>query len=368
MLRPVVGRIQPALISHENMARILGICRHMPGTLSARVGFECPLGSPEPRADLLVLIRGEGSERETLAGQNLAYPFAPAGGGASTWGRIQSLAAGWLSPGSALERTMSNMWLEFDVDDGSDSELPTEPNVFIGPTEGIDGGSSFGPWLTEDALPVLLGARLSPRARATIEKCVAEQPPGTSVTHVGAMLQRPSSALRLVVSYIKAEDIVPYLARIGWRGSLAAVGAVIQRHFQLPDVLLLDLDVGEEVAVRIGIEGMFSTPYFREPRWPVWLAELERDGLCLPEKRRALAAFNGWMDEVNHRDVWPDALLRASAVLNRRSLSTIFLSLHHIKVVYEPQRPLRAKGYIGAGTQWVRSTANGVSSLEGGTT
>jgi hypothetical protein len=120
------------------------------------------------------------------------------------------------------------------------------------------------------------------------------------------------------------------------------------------DRVLLDIDVGETVSPKIGLECYFdgNRQPRREPRWGAFLNSLVLNGLCTADKRDALLAYPGYVDEHAHSVPWPSPLRRASQLLGGRSLSTFVRSLHHVKIVYRPGEQLEAKAYLAGNHHW----------------
>ena len=109
------------------------------------------------------------------------------------------------------------------------------------------------------------------------------------------MLSRGAEAVRLCINLRTVEGIVEYLAGVGWPGSEADVLGVLEPIAGLVDYVCLDIDVGETVHRKIGLECYFDgiKQPRTEPRWGVFLDSLVRDGLCTADKRDALLSYSG---------------------------------------------------------------------------
>ena len=59
----------------------------------------------------------------------------------------------------------------------------------------------------------------------------------------------------------------------------------------------LDLDVGSAILPKIGLECYLDQLPGFEPRWQLFLDELVKDGVCIPEKRDALLSYEGISNE-----------------------------------------------------------------------
>ena len=169
------------------------------------------------------------------------------------------------------------------------------------------------------------------------------------------MLSRSADALRLCIKNLRSvERIVEYLSGVGWPGSEAEVLGILEPIAHLVDYVCLDIDVGETVHRKIGLECYFDgiKQPRTEPRWSLFLDSLVRDGLCTADKRDALLAFPGYVDENAEGIPWPRALRRASQLFGGRSLSTFIRSLKHVKIVYQPGEGLEAKAYLAVNHHW----------------
>jgi len=360
-LRPVAPYVPDTLISRACLAEIGAVARDLPGAVSSFFGFECRLGDPQPSADFLVCTRADNREHEALAGTD--FPDAPPGHLLEhpTWSRLRDFAVEWAAPGSALHGRVGNIWLEFDV--GREAPGLPVPSIFLGPTRSLAArptsasGSATGDrpdrWLTEVALPLLRGSRLPPAVERRLIACIDAQPPTAGVFQVGLMLARQSDALRLCIA-VDPRAVAEYLDRIGWSGPVRRVTDLVAGLAAVTDRICVDVDVDAAVGPRIGVECYFNGfDPGRGPGWQRLLDYLVEGGLCRPEKRAGLAAYPGSSDAVADPDRWPERLLRASSLLGPRAISVIFRSLHHVKVVYEPGRPLEAKAYLAAGHRWL---------------
>jgi hypothetical protein len=360
-LGPVAAGVAPELISPSAFCDIKSVARVLPATLAYNMfGFECRLAEMAPRADFSVLA-GVSCGRGSLAGLHTTSTLAARLMSDPVWRRVADFAARWADPSSALYRAVDNVWMEFDVD-GAPPVIPV-PSVFFAPRPGGQEGArgvAYEPNLDgyittiETVIRLLSGSELAPRKLETLSDCFRALSSVERVFQVGLMLPRGADALRLCITIDSVECAVEYLARVGWPGSEAEVLGVFEPIARLVDRVCLDIDVGETVHRKIGLECYFggNKQPRTEPRWGVFLDTLVRDGLCTADKRDALLAYPGYVDENAEGIPWPRALRRASQLLGERSLSTFIRSLHHVKVVYRPDEGLEAKAYLAVIHHW----------------
>jgi len=345
LLAPVVPHIPKELVSEAAWANIAAVARGLPGAMTSFVGFECRLGRPERRADFLVRTRADGGEREYLG---------CLGDGATpdhqrdhdVWRRLREFAARWGSPESPINREIDRVWLEFDVDRPSPA-IPL-PSVFLGHRDSCHREC----WMTESGLPLLRGGHLPVAVEGQLKRCVDALPAGARVFSVGAMLARDSEAVRLCITGLGSQGIMDYLERIRWNGASSDVRDLLTRWSALVDHIGLQIDVGETVGPRIGLEYHGRAINGQLQSWRLFVEALVRDGLCLPEKRDGLFAYAGASDALHDRERWPRRLLRASTLLGADWVSVSHRSMQYIKIACEPEQPPEAKAYLGAMYSW----------------
>jgi hypothetical protein len=360
-LRPVAATVPPQLISPSAFSDIDGVARVLPATLAYNTfGFECRLAEMAPRADFSVLA-GASCGRESLAGLHPTSTLPARLMTDPIWRRVADFAVQWADPSSPLYRAVDNVWLEFDVD-GAPPVIPI-PSVFFAPQpSGKEGarGVAYKPNLDgyiptiKTVIQLLSGNELAPRKLETLSDCFRALSSVEHVFQVGLMLSRGAEAVRLCITIGSVERAVEYLAGVGWQCSEADVLGVLEPIASLVDRVYLDIDVGETVHRKIGLECYFdeNKQPRTEPRWGLFLDSLVRDGLCTADKRDALLAYPGYVGENAEGIPWPRALRRASHLLGGRSLSMFIRSLHHVKVVYQPGEGLEAKAYLAVNHHW----------------
>jgi hypothetical protein len=367
-LLPVALGVSPALISPSAFSDMNSVARVLPSTLAYNTfGFECRLGEDVPRADFLVLVRSS-CGRDSLAGLHSTSTLPARLMDEPVWRRVRDFAACWAEPSYPLHDTVDNVWLEFDID-GPVPDLPI-PSVFFGLLTNIGTDTTQEPdadryrATVETAMRLLSGSEPQPRMLETLSHCFRALWPDEQVFQVGLMLSRGAGAVRLCIRLRSVERIVEYLARVGWPGDEAGLRGVLDPLSRSVDRVLLDIDVGETVGAKIGLECYFdgNRQPGREPRWGSFLNSLVHQGLCTPDKREALLAYAGYFDQNAPGVPWPEALLRTSQLLGGRSLSTFVRSLHHVKMVYRPGEPLEAKAYLAGNHHW-HTPASGSSSV-----
>lgn len=316
--------LSPALVDEAAWTRVLAVAREFP--VFATFGFEMRLGEEEAAADFFIGVFRPEEERRILAGlhptMDLAEPIRSHPG----WKQVRTLVRDWIASRDPEWEGVGSLWLEFDTASTRSAEpapLAYAPSIFVGPSRP---GEHLGH-------PAALARRLAGRQRtpAALERVLATPAAVRTLQHVGTMLGRPGSALRLCLWPPDRQAVVPLLRELGWPGSLSAVAGLLEQVAAWgPRFTMVDIDIGESLGPKLGLEFsvLSGTGTGPAPSWPDFLDRLVAAGLCLPHKRDGLLAWSG-----AHRVhlVWPRTYLRIPS---------------HVKVVYQDGRPLEAKAYM----------------------
>ena len=365
IVRLIRTQIPGELISSRWMGEIEGVAARLPSAPIRFWGFECRLGEHEPSADLLVSITVDDGGRDALAVEGLDWLAAKAER-ARPWQRVLDFCKLWLDPGSSLLEGVAGIWLEFDVNGAAFDE--SEPNLFFAPRSGSrsscheDGGC----FVADVALPVLLGVRATVAQERQLRLCFECLPEEAQVFQIGVMLARPSGAVRLCISGLSPNGLLAYLRAIGWAGPAGELRRLLDGLQPFADSFVLAIDMGEALSPRIGLECYvdgFRQPRV-EPRWRALLDSLVSRGLCTPGKRDGVLAWPAVFQDSDMLADWPENLRLVSEFLGRRAASLFLCSLHHLKITFEPERPLEAKAYLGVAHLWRSAPITGVRDEE----
>ena len=365
-LNAVAATVSPTLVSSSAFSAMASAAQMLPATLGSNTfGFECPLGKEQRTADFSVQATPDHG-RDTLAGTHPHSSLSPALLAEPIWRRVQDMSLQWADPHSGLNRAVDNVWLEFDLD-GPVGPIP-RPSVFAGlAIDGVGGGDQTGGagvqtrearldgyLITTAAMARLLtGSDVPARVSSKLADCVAALHRHEYLFQVGLMLARGVETVRLCLRLRSPERTVEYLRQVGWTGCDADLRGLLELA-RSADYTWLDLDVGETVHHKIGLECYFERHRqpSQEPRWATFLDTLVSRGLCTEVQRDALLAYPGYTDQNAPNVPWPVALRRASQLLDGRSVSTFVRTLHHVKIVSRPGEPVEAKAYLAATHHW----------------
>jgi hypothetical protein len=352
------------LVSSEAISQISQIADLLPTFPTAsQAGLECHLGVSQPTADFFAAFSSSNYGRETLA--RGYQPLANLDNN-PVWSRVYDFCEHWIDTNSPLYHEVDRVWLEFDLVNPQPSKMP-EPNFFFGTAEGIKNeaentvssgkvADSYS-WVTDEALRLLLNKPLPDSVKQKLLVCFNSLPPEGRVFQVGVMLPRKaeSQMVRLCIKNIAIANIPQYLSDIDWQGSIAELKSILADLSPFVNFISLNLAVGDTVFPKIGLECYIDKKLRINPKWRLFLDYLVEQQLCTPEKADALLNYPGYSVEKSHQDLWPSNLSNASAFVYPNLSSTIIRLLHHIKIVYQPDKPLKAKAYLWLGHLWLSS-------------
>ncbi|MBR8834878.1 MAG: hypothetical protein DSM106950_12795 [Stigonema ocellatum SAG 48.90 = DSM 106950] len=345
-LKLVKPYISPQLISPENWYNINTLAQVLPRAITSFFGFECHLGVKEAHADFLICADAAEAGRKILAGDNYSITLPSFLMEHSVWRNISDFSTNWDTDTSPMYEKVRNVWLEFDINGLTTIPIPS---CFFGP-EPIYSAKSDNPhpyeWVSH-ALKLLMGRTLPDKVEHQLFKCFDLLPKEAYVFQIGVMLARKSDFVRICIRNISPEQILEYLTQINWQGCVSELKPILTKLSSLVERIDLDIDVGEVILSKIGWECYLSKQPKFEQRWQLFLNYLVETGLCIPQKRDALLAYPGCLRERSNQELWPSGLLKLSNFLGSEYERVFFRGLHHIKVVYQPQK-LEAKAYLYA--------------------
>lgn len=336
--------LPPPLVSSQAVSRVQAVAELLPP--SSNFGFECRLGSAAPEADFLVAVIPSDGSRSAWLGENPLAVVPPQMRTDPTWAKVRDFFSAWVQKYGNI----SDAWLEFDLE-GTASNVPP-PSIFFGSDQD---GHQKHPDIALSALRLLLERPLPPAMQERLRACYAALPAESLLFQVGAMLARPTDAIRLCINRIHPEHVVGYLERIDWPGPSKQARQFVAELAPLVDRMGLDFDLSPAgVLPKFSLECALSGKDVGQVRLAMFLAHLVEKGLCLPNKAEALRQWLGYCTDRTDRPRWPAYLLKATHHLGPETMSTFARTLNHIKVTWAPGEPLVAKAYLGVRHFWVR--------------
>jgi hypothetical protein len=339
-LRQTLKFIEPylpgQLVSPKAFSHVKTIADSLPGPMFSFY-LECRLAANTTQVDFLTSVISENG-REIIAGHNEKADLPNTLLQGPLWNRIRNFFSYWADPTSALHEQIPMVWLEFDRIDQSSPKVPPPCIMFCVYPEYLERRGQVSPLdrinalkcrqVTEIACELLLGYPLPAKTRQNLFACFELLPAGGQIIHVSVMLPRQPVALKLYAS-IPKKRLLEYLAQIGWTGSAAEVESILTTFCASTDEVRVDLTVGPRITPNIGI--VFSEVQINTLPQNNLLDQCVENGLCAPEKREALLNWPGASRQLYSQEKWPARLSR-------------WLD---IKIVYQLNQPLEAKGYLG---------------------
>jgi hypothetical protein len=338
----VTPALPPALVRAERIPVLSALAEQLAPI--HRAGFECRLQAGDSQVDFQQGIPSTDGEPERLAAF-LDRQDLPA-----AWHPVVRFVKRWATPGDVVHTAVSELWLEFDLAAAAPAGSAPPPSVFtvIRPTE--DGSRGV-----RAVVEALLGEEEAGPLAAVVDRLVRECRHGSRVSHLGAMLGRRPSALRVHVNDIPLGDLRGYLDRIEWPGDAAEVEALGRMLLDHTDVLVLCLDVLADLTPRAGLECFFAQRHGLDPRWRPLLGHLAELGWCAPEKADALVRWPGRITPLDQGVVWPENLILQSIPRPPDVLGIVERRLSHVKLTSTPGAPVTAKAYFGFGHLWLNA-------------
>jgi hypothetical protein len=316
------------IVSETALKTLRSLTHDIPGELAELICFETRLNTEadKDRADLIFLV--DRHQRNFVANADFSTFKNP------IWLRLQRLARLLADPTSPLFDGVTDFWIEFD---GVADRL-TVPSMYLTLPIPADstymGGLSyeFPSWVFDTALPILMDRDLPTLVRQQLEQCIAALPPKSVVLHVGMMLGRGDTRVRLVILGLDNHSLRPYLDRIGWQGSTTVIEGLYDCYSGFVDQICHYIDVGETISPYLGIDFQLNDIFSRQQRrWESLIDQLVADKWCTSEKATAfLASFGGTQTHVMY--------LSNPIYLLRMPMLT--------KFNYYPNQPLESKGYL----------------------
>jgi hypothetical protein len=341
-LKLLQPKISPHLIAPQYWHNIETVARVLPSAITTFFGFECRLGIEKAHADFLICADAQELGRKILANDQYSITLPADLYAHPVWQQIHNFSEQWNNQDSPLYDGINNIWLEFDIDE-SPVSIPV-PSCFFGPQAIYSGSDSQ--WTINTALK-LLQNRDVPQVIATkLLNCFELLPDDAYIFQIGVMLARKSDLVRVCIRNISPEEILKYLAALNWSGSIDALHQTLNKLSSYATRIDLDIDIGESILPKIGLECYLDKQPKFEPKWQLFLDYLTEVGFCTSQKRDSLLAYPGYIRGKQSPDFFPNNLERISSFLGSGYEGVFFKGLHHIKVTYQESASLEAKAYL----------------------
>jgi hypothetical protein len=343
-LSAVESNISTDLISAQNYREMKELASCFQGSITSFFGFETRMNNRTANSDFLFAVSSKKGERELLNNLFTSGKLPQSFLSEKEWKNIEKFVTTWVDPDSTLYDNVLGVWFEFDLINDS-TQVPV-PCIFLHtiPLQ-VDNTKEMQccTWLTQSALPLLIGRSLSPTIESQVLKAIRQLPKGASVFQVGVMLSRSITGVRLVFNKIEEKDILPYLKKLGWSDTKEGLSSLIEELQNQGMHIVLHVTIGENgIEPKIGLEcSFYPFRYHNETKWPEFFEYLIQKGWCLPEKKNALLGFSGIKQEDPQEKLLPISSMRLS------NTPALVRYISHVKLVITPDHPIEAKVYSG---------------------
>ena len=336
ILELVRPSLPSALIDDEGYARLAAIAKMLPAEMTTFWGFECRLGEPEAKADLLFETHKHSRGLRLLAGQTPSALDSlceqwPA------WRHLRRFAAQWAEPEHLFREAIRNIWLEFDIaalaPGAQFAEAVRQPCIFFGP----EAKTLEKDRLLRVVLEALGALGESNAGRFRLQTFIARLPEGAQLFQVGRMLSRMNQGLRVCVNTVPPETIPAWLAALNWDGDSRALERLLRPITPMLKTTAIDLNLlNGRPAEKIGLECYMDWLEDDPAQWNPLFDLIETRDLCLPRKRQGLLDFPG---------------VTRSPILQRLSGDGVmhlhlFRKIHHLKFTISGGQVVEAKAYL----------------------
>lgn len=332
-------RISPVLIGEAEWERILDCAGKLPVTMGALpFGFELPLHSPEPEADLGASL-ASGTRSAEFFRERAETDKTDA-----TAAAIMRICRQMETENSPLRDIAGRkLMLEYDIGSAREGQ-GSFPGMFVRPGErpiiGAN-GQEDDVVMVSDALASGVGWEINDAERKYLQQAYLAQPEDTRMDSFGVFPSR-SRAIRLAVMGFKSQqEVCRYLENTGWPGQMTVVNSLIARFRERVNIarIGLNIDVQEDgIGPTLGLTLIVKQRYTRDSRywldgltdWAPFLEALDQEDIVYSDKIKALA---GWVSK-------PTPLFAKSGRY------IMLRGIHHVKLVISGDQLRKAKAYV----------------------
>ena len=338
----IESEIIPDLITTNNWHNIQAITDIMPQALTNFYGFEYRLSSNNSYTDFLLCVGANEAGQKVLGDDSYSIKLPEFLGNIPEWKNLTNFSQSWNNTDSYLFKKVHNIWLEFDIEE-TVSTIPI-PSIFFGLST-TDPEQSFD-WVTDIALPLLFNRNLPEKLKDNILKCFDALPQDAYIFQIGFMLARQVEAVRLCIRNIQPQDIIPFLSSMNWLGDTNNLSQLLQELATKVDRIDLDIDVGETIYPKIGLECYLQNQPSLQPKWSLFFDYLVNKSLCTAEKQNKLLNYHGYVRQRERSNTLVSSTSRLNQLLGTKYETVFFKGLNHIKLTYIHQEALEAKAYL----------------------
>ena len=329
------------LVSESCLNRIRTISTDLP--LISFGCFECWLADSEPRVDFNVGITGKLNEHKTIVQWFSGRPEPEHEQQQLALKKLQSICSAWSDSSFFLHAQIKVLWLVYDIPDPLNVTLVPWMYIHFRKNLFMDDGMVR----TEIVLQTLsfMDSRYSFEKREAFRSFFQNLSSAVQICSIGAPTNRNSNVLRVYVMMQTYDDLVRVLTDNQWLGDADELQKQIGHLVQYADFFGLSIDIDPIIQPKIGIECWFNEDQ-AQPKLMNFTRILVDEDVCSPQKREALLSWNGCFNTTINPAVWswPDNMQPVKPSENKQVV--VRKMAQYVKLVYEPDKPLVAKGYL----------------------
>lgn len=333
------NRISPVLIGEVEWIQLLNCAAKLPTVMGAHpIGFEIPLQTCEPRADLCVaLASGTHSAEHFLAQAKIHSSDDTARAISLLLKRIEK-------KNSQLREIVGRkIMLQFVSASDWESRLSLQ-SLFLKPDlKPILGtaGREIDVGIVAKSLADSFGWSMRKKQLNHLQQVYLAQPGDTRMDSFSINPSKSHAIQLSILGFSKSQDVRNYLANVAWTGQLSVVDGIIARFAQrMPLAKVgLNVDVGEKsIEPTLGLILIVEQRQTKDSRywldgltdWNPVLQALGQENIIIPEKLQALAS-------------WPTKPTRLFASSGHYIM---LCGIHHIKLVIDQKGLVGVKAYV----------------------
>lgn len=336
-LNVIDSHLSSELVSFNSLTYIRTVAKVFPPCSIG--GFECRLAKNNSRVDFFLWLPRHQIE---LSDSVLI---------SQEWLALSNFYKQWTVPKSFLNVTIDYLGLELDLDN-EPIRLPN-PCILLALNKANTKNANVMNELMRKWVFQSFNLPFNAKLELTLRLCINSLPNQGRITHVGLMLSRINQGLRVVVKGLSSCELLDYLECIGWHGSLEKLAVLIDSIEKLVDSIALSFDLSDHIHPKIGIECHLSKNKESKQNWESLLNYLVAQKLCAEVKKESLLKWSGISCEKDNPQLWPANLKWADRLLRDQGISIFLRTIHEIKIVFQGDKIIESKAYLGFIHHWV---------------
>ncbi|QJW90113.1 hypothetical protein HNV11_12365 [Spirosoma taeanense] len=304
--------------------------------------FECWLAAEEPRVDFNVAIAGKLNEHRTVADWVARLPQPDAEAQTSALRNLQTICSTWSSPGFFLSSHIRILWLVYDI--VNPLSVVSVPWLYVHFRENqFMNDAVVRPEIILQTLALIANRPISAKTGA-IRAFLESIPSRIQIRAVGLPSNRGDNLLRIYLVMQTYADLQRFITEHAWPGDVNALEQQMSPLIHHCDFFALLIDVNPAIQPKIGIECWFNDAQTQD-KLISFTNRLLEAGLCSSQKQAALLRWNGRFETKTSPLLWssPDSIPHTTTEPQRVVIRKM---AQYVKLVYEPGKPVVAKGYL----------------------